>query len=146
WGVRTDPEGAVGPDPTRVIRLDGWAAQIYDLAADKSVGQPLLHGGQVILGAFSPDGRLVVTAARDRTARVWEAGSGKPVTPPLRHGRAVARAAFSADNRRLLTTAEDGVVRVWDLTSRELVQPLHALGTGPTSLSPDGRLVAEADK
>ena len=144
--VRLDPEGAVGPDPSRVLKLDGSTAQVYDLAQGKPVGPPLLHGGEMRLAAFSPDGRLVVTAALDRTARVWDAVSGKPLTPPLRHGWLVRKATFSADGRRLLTTTEDGVVRVWDLASREQVQPLSAQGDTPSALSPDGRWIAAADK
>ena len=35
--------------------------------------------------AFSPDGRFVVTASEDGTARVWEAATGKAIGEPLRH-------------------------------------------------------------
>ena len=145
--VGLDPDGAVGPDPTRVVKLDGSAAQVYDLAQGKPVGAPLLHGGEILVAAFSPDGRLVATAARDRTARVWDAASGKPLTPPLHHGLRVVRAAFSADGRRLLTTTENGIVRVWELTLRGVMQPLPApREAGPSAISPDGRLVADGDK
>ena len=34
--------------------------------------------------SFSPDGRRVVTASEDKTARVWDAQSGKPVSEPMR--------------------------------------------------------------
>jgi WD40 repeat protein len=146
WGVRLDPDGAVGPDPARVLRLDGAEAQVYDLSQDRPVGPPLRHAAEIVHAAFSPDGRRVVTAARDRTARVWDATSSQPLTPPLRHGRAVLRATFNADGGRLVTTADDGVVRVWDLASHEMVQPLPPpAGVGPAALGPDGRLVAAAD-
>jgi WD40 repeat protein len=146
-GVRLDPDGAVGPDPTRVLRLDGPSAQVYDLSQGKPVGPPLLYRAEMVLAAFSPDGRLVVTAARDRTARVWDAATGQPLTPPLRHDREIHRAAISADGRRLLTAAENGVARVWDLAPREPAQPLPALtGGGPAALSPDGRQVAVVDR
>ncbi len=145
--VRVDPDGAVGLDPTRVLKLDGPTAQVFDLTTGKPVSPPLLHGGEMFLAIFSPDGRFVATAARDRTARVWDAVTGQPLTPPLRHGRVVRRAAFSADNRRLLTVSDDGVLRIWDLASRELVHPLVPLDSnGPTATSPDGRLNAATDK
>ena len=40
--------------------------------------------------SFSPDGRRIVTASDDKTARVWDAESGKPVGEPLRHEDAVS--------------------------------------------------------
>ena len=57
--------------------------------------------------AFSPDGRRVVTASRDQTARVWDAELGQPVTPPMKHGGPVSHAAFSPDGRRVVTASWD---------------------------------------
>ena len=34
--------------------------------------------------AFSPDGKRIVTASSDKTARVWDAESGKPIGEPLK--------------------------------------------------------------
>src|SRR3984957_15712226 len=50
-----------------------------------------------------PDGKWVVTASGDRTARVGEAVTGKPVGQPLRHDGNVTRAAFSPDAMRVVT-------------------------------------------
>ena len=43
------------------------------------------HEGSVVAASFSPDGRRIVTASDDKTARVWDAESGKPVGEPMRH-------------------------------------------------------------
>ena len=34
--------------------------------------------------AFSPDGKRIVTASSDKTARVWDAETGKPIGEPLK--------------------------------------------------------------
>jgi len=146
-GVHEDPDGAVGRDPTYVLKLDGLTAQVYDIGQGKAIGAPMLHGAEVTLGVFSPDGTRVVTTARDRTARVWDAVTGSPLTPTLRHAGVVRHAAFSNDGRRLLTTTQGGAeVRVWELPSRDAEKPLElASSAGPCELGPEGRLVVGVD-
>jgi WD40 repeat protein len=82
----------------------------------------LKHTARVTGGAFSPDGRRVITASTDGTARVWDAATGEAVTPALFHG-GVARggsthehpqAAFTSDGDRVLVASWAGV-RAWDL-------------------------------
>ena len=43
--------------------------------------------------AFSPDGKRIVTASVDKTARIWDAATGKPIGEPLKghDGRGVER-------------------------------------------------------
>jgi hypothetical protein len=70
--------------------------------------------------AFSPDGRRIVTASQDNTARVWDAVKGQELLV-LRHTNSLAHVAFSPDGRRILTGSLDKTARVWDAaTGREL--------------------------
>ena len=59
--------------------------------------------------AFSPDGKRIVTASEDSTARLWDAETGKPIGEPLKghEGAHVHSAAFSPDGKRIVT-ASDG--------------------------------------
>ena len=83
----------------------------------------LKHQGAVTLAGFSPDGRRVVTASDDHTARVWDAETGKPVGRPLQHEDSVLSAVFSPDGRRVVTASEDGTARVWEAETGKQIGP-----------------------
>jgi WD40 repeat protein len=79
----------------------------------------------VIYGAFSPDGRFVLTASQDATVRIWDVASGLPVSQPLKHRAEVSHAAFSPDGRRIVTASRDHTARVWNLAADD--RPLDDL-------------------
>ena len=70
--------------------------------------------------AFSPDGKRIVTASEDKTARIWDAATGRPIGEPLEgHEKEVTSAAFSPDGKRIVTASEDKTARVWDAETRQ---------------------------
>ncbi|MBP8258649.1 MAG: protein kinase [Verrucomicrobia bacterium] len=121
---------------------------------------PLLQLDLVTSARFSPDGRRILTAARDNTACVWDAATSQPVTAPLRHdptrikpGEFMAGvhplvAAFSPDGRRVATGSIDGAARIWDAAAGvPLTAPmLHSNWISWVVFSPDGSRVATACK
>ena len=76
--------------------------------------------------AFSPDGKRIVTASVDKTARLWDAETGKPIGEPLKgHADSVSSAAFSPDGKRIVTASEDKTARLWDAeTGKPIGEPL----------------------
>src|SRR5204863_1570626 len=90
-------------------------------------GQPLTdalkHGVYVLSAQFSPDGRRIVTASRDFTARVWDAQTGEALTEPFRHGNWVTWAEFSPDGKRIVTASYDFSAKVWDIAPSQPQRP-----------------------
>ena len=108
----------------------------------------LVHDDWVASAAFSPDGKRIVTASHDKTARLWDAATGLPIGQPLKgHEGAVNSAAFSPDGMRVVTASDDGTARLWDATTGGPIgEPLRG-HVGPVSsaaFSPDGKLIVTA--
>ena len=75
---------------------------------------------------FSPNGKFIVTAGDDGTAREWNLADVKPrgegMTEP---GHAIVRdAEFGADGSRILTASTDGVARIWNASTQRLLTSL----------------------
>jgi hypothetical protein len=84
--------------------------------------QIVYHEQGVYHASFSPDGRSLLTASADNTARVWDAATGRPLTPPLTQDD-VTTAVFSADAKRVITTARDQTTNIWETESGQLLSP-----------------------
>jgi WD40 repeat protein len=119
-----------GPDGLGAKPGPGFSVQIID-GEGRAVGAPLKgHTGPVLHAAFSLDGKRLITASADQTARMWDVASGQPISPPLSHASRVLSATFSPHGRRVLTTGEDNAARLWNAESGELLlPPLHHNGT-----------------
>jgi WD40 repeat protein len=102
----------------------------------------LAHQGVVLAVAFSPDGKLVATGSRDKTARVFEARTGSEVAR-LAHQGAVYAVAFSPDGKLVATGSYDKTARVFEArTGREVARLAHTDEVNAVAFSPDGTLVA----
>jgi WD40 repeat protein len=108
------------------------------------------HTGGTAAVSFSPDGRRVVTASWDHTARVWDLSGPRPVATVLEgHKDVVLAASFSPDGRRIVTASKDHTARVWDLSGPRptaMVLEGHTETVLEASFSPDGQRVVTASE
>ena len=136
--------------PTNVSTTERRPGQVR--VWDARTGQVRLrlkgHTLPVIVAAFSPDGKKIVSAGYDATVRVWDAADGRPLSVYSGHSDCVNRVAFSPDGRRLASTSDDGSARVWDVeTGQDLVKLRGHRGPFfDIAFHPDGRrLVTSGD-
>jgi WD40 repeat protein/serine/threonine protein kinase len=71
------------------------------------------HTRELSCAAFDGEGRRVVTAAWDCTARIWNAETGNELAV-LEHDDRVTWADFSPDGKLVVTSSVDGTAPIWD--------------------------------
>ncbi len=90
----------------------------------------------------SPDGRTLVTASHDGTARLWDMATGAPIGEPVRRERGWSSALFSPDGRFVAMAARGARrIELRDAQRLELVRSIgdHSTGVNAVAFSRDGR-------
>ena len=154
WDAETRRElvrgRAVAPSPAQRVatssgseataRLDGTRIQLT--RGDGTTSELAGHERVVTSVDFSPDGRRLVSASRDRDAILWDVESGKPLRVLRAHFNAVSDARFSPDGRWIVTAGPRSV-GLWKASTGELVRLLYG-PPGPytaVSFSSDSRTI-----
>jgi WD40 repeat protein len=131
----------------RLIALAGKVPVVRLLDAATAQAKSVLsgHTGEVRLAVFSDDGRYVLAASADRTARVSDVKTGTAVVLGGLKSEIVA-AAFSPDAKQLVTIDQIGTSRVWQWQTEEgRTHPLvveRNVSSSLAAVSPDGNLFA----
>jgi WD40 repeat protein len=137
---------AFSPDngPGRLLASGGWGkgACLWSVATGRRWAELPGHDYWVYSLCFSPDGKTLAVAHRDRTIRLWEVLSGKERGRLSGHAHRVTGLAFAPDGR-LASSSHDGTVRVWDIgpaRGREIRRFTgHESVVGPLAFSADGK-------
>jgi WD40 repeat protein len=96
---------------------------------------------------FSPDGRLILTALDDHTARLWRT-NGTEFKVLAGHTNRISAIAFSPDSRLVGTAALDGTVRIWSLADGQPIITLkgHTATVVDLAFSQDGKSILTASR
>jgi WD40 repeat protein len=130
---------AMSTSPTPLAK-----AALRDALPQLQLQRTLRLASPVTRGAFSPDGKLIVTATADGVAHLWDAHRharvGRLGVPGLTN---LFDVTFSPDGKRILAAYGDGTARLWDVASHhQLGQVMNSPYGGAilsAAFSPDGR-------
>ncbi|MEO8427467.1 MAG: serine/threonine-protein kinase, partial [Verrucomicrobiota bacterium] len=112
-------------DGRRVLTVCNYSTRIWDAKSGEPIGKVLEEGNEISSAQFSPDGRRVLTASRDRTVQLWDAETGLKSGEPMQHKSGVNWAVFSPDGRRIASASREHGAQIWDASTRQPVgQPL----------------------
>ena len=133
--VRLAPKEPQGREALRQALLDSHVTAVLG-------GGRKGHRAWVDTASFSPDGKHVVTASDDHTARIWDAATGTQLAVLRGHKNWVRFASFSPVGGRIVTASWDKTARIWDArTGKELRKLLLPFAATRAAFSPDGARV-----
>lgn len=132
----------IGMSALILIGSAGWHYARTHARADVEVFPQLGHSGRVKAVAFSADGRLVLSGARDGMLKLWDVATGRELRTMAGHSDTVTSVAFSPDGRLALSGSADTTVKLWELATGREVRTLtgHSHGVSSVAFSSDGTL------
>lgn len=88
---------------------------LWDASSKRAVAR-CFHDHLINNCSFSSDGRLIVSASSDYSARIWEVPSLRLKAALIGHEDDVDMAVFSPDDTKVATCALDRTIRIFDLS------------------------------
>jgi WD40 repeat protein len=109
---------------------------------------PVGHTSSVTTAVCSTDGKYIVTASWDNTAKIWDATKGKLLSDLRSHTGSLTSAQFRPNRKYIVTTSKDRAAKIWWTSDALMLYELkeHNDAVNISIFSPDGRYIVTASK
>jgi len=99
------------------------------------------HEGRITSVAYSPDGSLAASGARDNTVIIWDVASATVLQRLEGHQDWIWDVAFSPDGKTVLSASQDKTLILWDVeTGKQILQfEGHTDAVRSVAFSADGK-------
>jgi hypothetical protein len=151
WRAALAPDGktmAVASDAVSArltFRGAPHLVRLWDMASGQEKHTLDGHRDYILDMAYSPDGRLLVTADERRSVFVWDVATGKRVASlPDGLSRGASAVAFSRDGRFLAAALPEGAIQLWEAATWTKRNEYKGHRDRPTALTftPAGQLLS----
>jgi WD40 repeat protein len=142
---------AIGPDNKTLVSVSGSdrTIRLWDLQEGEEIKELGENVGAETTVAFSPDGSSFVTGSigEDRTIKLWDTQTLELLKTSAKQPGYIYDVAITPDGQKIIAAVRN-LVKVWDFVNgTELLSVKGAtLDLNAIAISPDGRLVATANK
>ena len=144
-----------------LITIDDSVAKVWDIATGKII-LTLNENRDLYCAFFSPDGKKILTAARDSitgflgikekfpletSVKIWDVKTGLLIAELKGNNSAISDIKFSPDGKKLLTTYNRNsparkTVKIWNLITGELLSEINEeQAINYSAFSPDSKWV-----
>jgi WD40 repeat protein len=142
------------PDDRQIASVgQGKSVRIWDVETGKLVAKFYAHQDDIFRVHFHPQGKMLLTASKDGTAKLWDRDRGMEIVTirptniennPIksRGADAIQDASFSPDGN-LIVTAKGRTISLWNLQGQLLTSAIaHDKKIHSVSFHPDGKQLA----
>jgi len=98
--------------------------------------------------AFSPNGKSIVSSAKDSALKLWDATSGICTITFSGHTNVVSACAFSSDGLSILSASWDCTIKLWNTSSEDCIRTFngHTEAVNDCAFSSDGSRILSASR
>ena len=135
----------ISPDCKMISGTDtNYNIKLWELPSGKELFTCSGHKWTIWTSAFTPNGKYLITAGMDGTARVWTPSNGSLVAVLSGHKEFITSLAISSDSKTLVTGSTDDSVKFWSLDNFQELMTIDDFNDDVGSLlfSSDGTILA----
>jgi len=150
YALAWSPDGTsiatVASDNSPNGTINDYSIQVWNVSTGALRARYVGDTDSVFDVAFSPNGKFLASASRDKTVRVWNVATRQLMYTYRGHRDGVGSVVWSPDSTRIASADWQGVVHIWDATTGTHDVTYRQAANGGVSLawSPDGKRIVSA--
>ncbi len=138
------------PSTASTVKTSSSSKTLWNLISATDLCQIPGHSDSILALAFSSDGQLLASAAKDKTIKLWNIASQTEIATLTGHKLAATTLVFSTDGKTLASAGADKIIKLWNIANQAETASFggHKLVVNALAFSPDGQTLASgsADK